>query len=125
MKGIFCFGRTGSTAATKLCSAVLSSASAASNLLLISVCYLQTTLLRHSPHQLGTTDVSAVMLLPKWRTALIVKSCAHTQTRGDIDANMNQRLARAAQRLLCRTRKSSVASISWLITTSMVDILNA
>jgi len=84
-------------AAGKLCNAVLSVSSAISNLPLPSA-YLRLLSANNSrPLVTATTwhDVSAVVLLLEWRAALMVKNFVQTQAKGEADANINQRLAKA------------------------------
>ena len=84
-------------AATKLCSAVLSSTLVASKLPLPSA-YLRPLSTDSSPPTLAAStwhDISAIVLLLEWRAALMVKNFVQTQARGDVDGNVNQRLARA------------------------------
>jgi len=84
-------------AATKLCNAVLSSTLAASKLPHPSsyLCLLSTD---SSPPTLATStwhDIPAIVLLLERRAARMVKNFVQTQTKGGVDGNVNQRLARA------------------------------
>ncbi|KAG1733523.1 acyl-CoA dehydrogenase/oxidase C-terminal [Suillus lakei] len=85
-------------AATKLCKAVLSSTSAVAKLPLPSA-YLRllSTAGEVPPQVTGSTwhDVHSVVLLLEWRAALMVKNFTQTQASGDVDASVNQRLAKA------------------------------
>jgi acyl-CoA oxidase len=84
-------------AAGKLCNAVLSSTSAVSKLSITSA-YLRLLSSNSSPPPVTAStwhDVSTVVLLLEWRAALMAKNFTKTQTKGDIDANVNQRLAKA------------------------------
>jgi acyl-CoA oxidase len=84
-------------AAGKLCNAVLSSTSAVSKLSITSA-YLRLLSSNSSPPPVTAStwhDVSTVVLLLEWRAALMAKNFTKTQTKGDVDANVNQRLAKA------------------------------
>lgn len=85
-------------AATKLCKAVLSSTTAVAKLTLPSA-YLRllSTTSEAPPEVTASTwhDVQSVVLLLEWRAALMVKNFTQTPASGDVDANVNQRLARA------------------------------
>lgn len=85
-------------AATKLCKAVLSSTSAVANLPLSSAYLRLLSTTSEAPPQVTAStwhDVRSVVLLLEWRAALMVKNFTQTPASGDVDANVNQRLARA------------------------------
>jgi len=85
-------------AATKLCKAVLSSTSAVANLPLPSAYLRLLSTTSEAPPQVTAStwhDVHSVVLLLEWRAALMVKNFTQTPASGDVDANVNQRLARA------------------------------
>lgn len=85
-------------AATKLCKAVLSSTSAVANLPLPSAYLRLLSTTSGAPPQVTAStwhDVRSVVLLLEWRAALMVKNFTQTPASGDVDANVNQRLARA------------------------------
>lgn len=85
-------------AATKLCKAVLSSTSAVANLPLPSAYLRLLSTTSEAPPQVTAStwhDVRSVVILLEWRAALMVKNFTQTQASGDVDANVNQRLARA------------------------------
>jgi acyl-CoA oxidase len=84
-------------AASKLCNAVLSSTSAVTKLSLTSA-YLRLLSSNSSPPPVKAStwyDVSTVVLLLEWRAALTVKNFTQTQAKGDVDASVNQRVAKA------------------------------
>ncbi|KAG1844706.1 peroxisomal oxidase [Suillus subluteus] len=85
-------------AATKLCKAVLSSTTDVSKLLPSSA-YLRllSTTSKAPPQVTASTwhNVQSVVLLLEWRAALMVKNFTQTPTSGDVDASVNQRLAKA------------------------------
>lgn len=85
-------------AATKLCKAVLSSTSDVSKLPPSSA-YLRllSTASKAPPQVTASTwhDVQSVVLLLEWRAALMVKNFTQTPASGDVDASVNQRLAKA------------------------------
>ncbi|KAG2105463.1 peroxisomal oxidase [Suillus discolor] len=85
-------------AATKLCKAVLSSTSAVAKLPLPSAYLRLLSTTSEAPPQVTSStwhDVHSVVLLLEWRAALMVKNFTQTPASGDVDANVNQRLARA------------------------------
>ncbi|KAG1777940.1 peroxisomal oxidase [Suillus placidus] len=85
-------------AATKLCRAVLSSTSAIDKLSLPSAYLRLLSATSEAPPQVTATtwhDVHSVVLLLEWRAALMVKNFTQTPANGDVDANVNQRLAKA------------------------------
>ncbi|KAG2052587.1 peroxisomal oxidase [Suillus hirtellus] len=85
-------------AATKLCKAVLSSTSAVANLPLPSAYLRLLSTTSEAPPQVTAStwhDVRSVVLLLEWRAALLVKNFTQTPASEDVDANVNQRLARA------------------------------
>ncbi|KAG1838610.1 peroxisomal oxidase [Suillus tomentosus] len=85
-------------AATKLCKAVLSSTSAVAELPLPSAYLRLLSTTSEAPPQVTAStwhDVRSVVLLLEWRAALMVKNFTQTPASGDVDANVNQRLARA------------------------------
>ncbi|KAG2344190.1 peroxisomal oxidase [Suillus weaverae] len=85
-------------AATKLCKAVLSSTSAIAKLSLPSAYLRLLSATSEAPPQVTATtwhDVHSVVLLLEWRAALMVKNFTQTPASGDVDANVNQRLAKA------------------------------
>jgi len=80
----------------KLCNAVLSSTLAASKLTHPSA-YLRLLSTDSSPPTLAAStwhDISAIVPLSEWCATLMVENFVQTQARGDVDANVNQRLAR-------------------------------
>ncbi|KAG1744608.1 acyl-CoA dehydrogenase/oxidase C-terminal [Suillus paluster] len=82
-------------AATKLCKAVLSSASAVAKLPLPSIYLRHLSANSAVPPQVTAStwqDVPSVVLLLEWRAALMMKNFTKT---GDVDTNANQRLAKA------------------------------
>ncbi|KAG2145426.1 peroxisomal oxidase [Suillus bovinus] len=85
-------------AATKLCKAVLSSASAVAKLPLPSAYLRLLSTTSEAPPQVTAStwhDVRSVILLLEWRAALMVKNFTRTPASGDVDASINQRLAKA------------------------------
>ncbi|KAG2145428.1 peroxisomal oxidase [Suillus bovinus] len=85
-------------AATKLCKAVLSSASAVTKLPLPSAYLRLLSTTSEAPPQVTAStwhDVRSVVLLLEWRAALMVKNFTQTPASGDVDASINQRLAKA------------------------------
>ncbi|OJA14153.1 hypothetical protein AZE42_09596 [Rhizopogon vesiculosus] len=84
-------------AATKLCNAVLSSTSAVTKLPPPSA-YLRLLSANSTPAPVTAStwhDVSSVVFLLEWRAALMVKNFTQTQGKAEVDANINQRLAKA------------------------------
>lgn len=85
-------------AATKLCKAVLSSALVVSKLPLPSAYLRLLSTTGEAPPQVTAStwhDVQSVVLLLEWRAALMVKNFTQTPANGDVDASVNQRLAKA------------------------------
>lgn len=85
-------------AATKLCKAVLSSVLAVSKLPLPSAYLRLLSTTGEAPPQVTAStwhDVQSVVLLLEWRAALMVKNFTQTPANGDVDASVNQRLAKA------------------------------
>lgn len=85
-------------AATKLCKAVLSSTSSAAKLPLPSAYLRLLSATSEAPPQVTAStwhDVRTVVLLLEWRAALMVKNFTQTSASGDVDASVNQRLAKA------------------------------
>jgi acyl-CoA oxidase len=85
-------------AAMKSCKAVLSSTSAVSTLPLTSA-YLRllSTTSEPPPQVTASTwhDIHSVVLLLEWRAAFMVKNFTQTPAGRDVDASVNQRLAKA------------------------------
>lgn len=85
-------------AATKLCKTVLSSTSSAAKLPLPSAYLRLLSATSEAPPQVTAStwhDVRTVVLLLEWRAALMVKNFTQTSASGDVDASVNQRLAKA------------------------------
>ncbi|KAG2119395.1 acyl-CoA dehydrogenase/oxidase C-terminal [Suillus clintonianus] len=85
-------------AATKLCKSVLSSTSAVAKLPLPSAYLRLLSATSEAPPQVTASTwhhIPSVVLLLEWRAALMVKNFTQTQASGDVDASVNQRLAKA------------------------------
>ncbi|KAG2355129.1 peroxisomal oxidase [Suillus spraguei] len=85
-------------AATKSCKAVLSSTLAVAKLPLPSAYLRLLSTTSEAPPQVTAStwqDVRSVVLLLEWRAALMVKNFTQTPASADVDASINQRLAKA------------------------------
>lgn len=85
-------------AAAKLCKAVLSSTSSVAELPLPSAYLRLLFTTSEAPPQVTAStwhDVHSIVLLLEWRAALMVKNFTQTPADVDVDASVNQRLAKA------------------------------